>query len=246
MIAPDEGLFGDAATAAKLTAKFMALDPQKLLRLAIEDLFPGRIALVSSFGADSAVLLHMVSEIDKAAPVLFIDTLHLFPETLAYRDELVARLKLTNVKTLQPEADALAKEDPEKFLWSSNPDACCHIRKVLPLAKALEGYEAWITGRKRYQAQTRAALPLFETEDGRVKVNPLAAWSSADVIAYFEKYDLPHHSLVAKGYPSIGCVPCTSQVRPGEDSRAGRWRGRGKVECGIHVAPLHADSETKA
>ena len=237
---PGQGLFGDASTAAQLTAKFLTLDPQKLLRLAIEDLFPGRIALVSSFGADSAVLLHMVSEIDKAAPVLFIDTLHLFPETLAYRDELVARLKLTNVQTLEPDVEALEKADPEKFLWASDPDACCHLRKVLPLAKALEGYEAWITGRKRYQAETRATLSLFETENGRVKVNPLAAWSNDDVIAYLDKFQLPRHSLVAKGYPSIGCVPCTSQVKPGEDPRAGRWRGRGKVECGIHV---HAGSD---
>jgi len=239
----DEGLFGDHATAAQLAARFMALDPSRLLRLAIEDLFPGKIALVASFGADSAVLLHMVSEIDKAMPVIFIDTLHLFPETLAYRDELIAHLKLTNVKSVEPEPEVLAKADPEKFLWASDPDACCHLRKVLPLAKALEGYEAWITGRKRYQAETRAALPLFETESGRVKVNPLAAWSSEDVTKYLDAYALPRHSLVAKGYPSIGCVPCTSQVKPGEDPRSGRWRGRGKVECGIHVAPLHAGSD---
>jgi phosphoadenosine phosphosulfate reductase len=243
MSALDEGLFGDSIAAGQLAAKFMALDPQKLLRFAIEDLFPGRIALVASFGADSAVLLHMVSEIDKATPVIFIDTLHLFPETLAYRDELVAHLKLTNVKTVQPEQEALAKADPEKFLWASDPDACCHLRKVQPLAKALEGYEAWITGRKRYQAETRSALPLFEVESGRVKVNPLAAWSAEDAIKYLDMHRLPRHSLVAKGYPSIGCVPCTAQVKPGEDPRAGRWRGRAKVECGIHVAPLHAGSD---
>ncbi len=243
MRAPDEGLFSDPTTAAQLTAKFLALEPRKLLRLAIEDLFPSRIALVSSFGADSVVLLHMVSEIDKATPVLFIDTLHLFPETLAYRDELITQLKLTNVITIQPEPETLAKADPETFLWASDPDACCHHRKVLPLAKALEAYEAWITGRKRYQAETRAALPLFEVESGRVKVNPLAAWNGADVTSYMETHGLPRHSLVAKGYPSIGCVPCTSQVKPGEDPRAGRWRGRAKVECGIHVLPAHAGSD---
>jgi phosphoadenosine phosphosulfate reductase len=239
MIAPDEGIFCDADAAAQLAAKFAALDPLKLLRLVIADLFPGRIALVSSFGADSAILLHMVSEIDKALPVLFIDTLHLFPETLAYRDELVAELRLTNVKTIQPEAEMLEKADPDKFLWASDPDACCHLRKVVPLAKALEGYEAWITGRKRYQAETRAALSLFETENGRLKVNPLAAWSNEDVTTYLDAHHLPRHSLIAKGYPSIGCVPCTSQVKPGEDPRSGRWRGRGKVECGIHI---HAGS----
>jgi phosphoadenosine phosphosulfate reductase len=243
MSALDEGLFGDSIAAGQLALKFKALEPQKLLRLAIEDLFPRQIALVSSFGADSAVLLHMVSEIDKATPVLFIDTLHLFPETLAYCDELVTQLKLTNVQTILPEAEGLAQADPEKFLWASDPDACCHLRKVVPLAKALEGYEAWITGRKRYQAETRSALPLFETENGRVKVNPLANWSNQEVIAYFDAYHLPRHSLVAKGYPSIGCIPCTSQVKPGEDPRAGRWRGRAKVECGIHIAPLHAGSD---
>jgi phosphoadenosine phosphosulfate reductase len=114
---------------------------------------------------------------------------------------------------------------------------------VEPLAKALEGFEAWITGRKRYQAETRAALPLFESENGRIKINPLAAWTNEHVIRYLEVHALPRHSLVAKGYPSIGCIPCTSQVRAGEDPRAGRWRGHGKVECGIHGLPAHAGSD---
>jgi phosphoadenosine phosphosulfate reductase len=243
MSALDQGLFGDSIAAGHLASKFMTLDPQRLLRIAIEDLFPGHIALVSSFGADSAVLLHMVSEIDKALPVIFIDTLHLFPETLAYRDEMIERLQLTQAITVQPEPESLVAGDPEKFLWASDPDACCDLRKVQPLAKALEGFEAWITGRKRHQAETRSSLPLFEAESGRVKVNPLAVWSDEDVNRYLEAHRLPRHSLVAKGYPSIGCIPCTSQVKPGEDPRAGRWRGRGKVECGIHGLPIHAGSD---
>jgi phosphoadenosine phosphosulfate reductase len=235
MSALEAPLFGDQIAASRLSDRFYALGAEKLLRLAIEDLFTGRIALVSSFGADSAVLLHMVAEIDKTTPVLFLDTLHLFPETLAYRDTLVDRLGLTQVITLKPDAEELAKEDPETFLWSSDPDRCCAIRKVEPLAKALKNYDAWITGRKRFQAATRAALPLFESDGPRIKLNPLATWTQADIKAYFEKHDLPEHPLVAKNFLSIGCLPCTSPVRPGEDARSGRWRGRGKTECGVHI-----------
>jgi len=240
MSALDQGLFGDSIAASHLAGKFVALEPQRLLRLAIEDLFKNRIALVSSFGADSAVLLHMVSQIDAALPVIFIDTLHLFPETLAYRGELVSHLHLSNVITVTPEQELLSQADPETFLWSSDPDGCCDIRKVKPLSKALDGFEAWITGRKRYQAETRSELALFEAEGGRIKINPLAAWTDSDVVRYLDENKLPRHSLVAKGYLSIGCIPCTSQVKPGEDPRAGRWRGRGKTECGIHI---HAGSD---
>ena len=243
MTAHDVTLFGDQVAAARLTAKFVAVDAHKILRLVIEDLFPGRIALVSSFGADSAVLLHMVSEIDTALPIVFVDTLQLFPETLAYRDALVARLGLTGVVTNVPDEAVLAEADPEKFLWASDPDRCCEIRKVAPLAKALNGYEAWITGRKRFQAMTRAGLPLFEAEGERIKVNPLAGWTPDRLDAYFEIHGLPRHELVKKNYLSIGCIPCTSPVKPGEDARAGRWRGRGKTECGIHGETLEAGSD---
>lgn len=243
MTAHDVTLFGDQVAATRLSAKFAALDAQKVLRLAIEDLFPGRIALVSSIGADSAVLLHMAAEIDKALPIVFVDTLQLFPETLAYRDALIERLGLTGVTTQMPDKAALAEADPENFLWASDPNRCCELRKVLPLAKALEGYEAWITGRKRFQAMTRTSLPLFEAEGERVKINPLAGWTQDRLEAYFETHDLPRHPLVKQNYLSIGCIPCTSPVRPGEDPRAGRWRGRGKVECGIHGQTLEAGSD---
>ena len=243
MSAHDVKLFGDAVAASRLEGKFALVKATSLLRLAIEDLFPGRIALVSSFGADSAVLLHMVAGVDKHTPVVFVDSGQHFPETLAYRDALVARLGLTNVIVADPDPAALAAEDPEKFLFASDPDRCCEIRKVQPLAKALEGYEAWITGRKGFQSETRARVPLFEAEGERVKVNPLVGWSASDLLAYIREADLPPHPLVAKGFPSIGCLPCTSPVRPGEDARAGRWRGRGKTECGIHTEPLSAGQD---
>ncbi len=240
MSAHDVKLFGDAVAASRLEDRFARVKASSLLRLAIEDLFPHRIALVSSFGADSAVLLHMVAGVDKTTPVVFVDTGQLFPETLAYRDELCARLGLGDVVVAEPDPATLAAEDPESFLFASDADRCCAIRKVLPLAKALDGFEAWITGRKGFQSAARARVPLFEAEGERLKVNPLVGWSASDILTYIREAGLPPHPLVAKGYPSIGCLPCTSAVRPGEDSRAGRWRGRGKTECGIHTEPLSA------
>ena len=149
-------------------------------------------------------------------------------------------LGLSNVITIGPKPALLTAEDPENFLWASNPGRCCEIRKVLPLAEALEGYDAWISGRKRFQAHTRGTLALFESEGGRIKINPLAHWPAVKIRDYLDGFDLPRHPLVAKGYFSIGCIPCTSPVRPGEDPRAGRWRGSSKVECGLHTLPLYA------
>jgi phosphoadenosine phosphosulfate reductase len=239
-MAANEALFADTDSAARLGAKFAGVDTRELMRRVIEDIFPGRIALVSSFGADAAVLLHMAAQIGKATPVLFIDTRVLFAETLAYRDELVTHLGLSNVITIGPKPALLAVEDPENFLWASNPDRCCEIRKVLPLVEALAGFDAWISGRKRFQAHTRGTLALFESEGGRIKINPLAHWPAIRIRDYLDAFDLPRHPLVAKGYFSIGCIPCTSPVRPGEDPRAGRWRGSSKVECGLHTLPLYA------
>lgn len=233
-------LFGDQIAASRIGARFSSMDTRALLALAIEHLFADRIALVSSFGADSAVLLHMVAQIDRSTPVIFVDTRQLFPETLAYRDQLVDKLKLTNLIEASPDAAQLAAQDPEGFLWASDADKCCDIRKTQPLAKVLGGYEAWITGRKRFQASTRSALSFFEAEGDRVKLNPLANWEAAQILAYLAKHSLPSHALVAKNYLSIGCLPCTSPVRPGEDARAGRWRGKGKAECGIHLGTLNA------
>ncbi len=206
-----------------------------VLRRALSDPAVGRIALVSSFGAESVVLLHMISVLDRATPVLFIDTQMLFAETLAYQTEVAAQLGLSDVRTIRARPEALAAHDPDRVLHKTDTDACCALRKTEPLERALAPFDAWITGRKRFQGQTRSHLDFFENEgDKRLKVNPLAHWRPSDVQDYIINNRLPRHPLVAKGYPSIGCAPCTSRVNEGEDPRAGRWRGQEKEECGIH------------
>jgi len=231
---------GSHAEASALNASYGELDAPELIAVAAGELFPGSIALVSSFGAESAVLLHLVSEIDPGLPVIFLDTGRLFPETFEYRTGLIDRLGLTDVRTVAPDPERLAAEDPHRALWMTKPDLCCHIRKTEPLARALAGFDAWFTGRKRFQSGVRAGLPVFEADGDRIKVNPLARWSASDLKDYAARHELPAHPLVFKGYPSIGCVPCTSRVQPGEDQRAGRWRGVEKTECGIHTG-LEAD-----
>lgn len=228
---PDQGLAGEARL---LSARHEGEEAEAIVAAAL-DLYAGKVALVSSFGADSAVLLAMVAGIDRSLPVLFLDTGKLFPATIAYRDRLVEALGLTGVITRGPDAANLAAADPAGALWMADTDACCEIRKVKPLDAALAPYAAWISGRKRYQAETRASLPLFEAASGRIKVNPLLGWDRARIEAYREARHLPPHPLVAEGYPSIGCLPCTDKVKPGEDERAGRWRGKAKTECGIHI-----------
>lgn len=227
----------DAASRAEsLNARFGALPAPDLLRAALEEAVLGEVAMVSSFGADSAVLLHMVAQIAPSTPVLFIDTLMLFPETLTYQRELAQTLALSDLRVIGPAREALFARDPDALLHRANPDACCALRKTEPLERALAGFGAWITGRKRFQAGTRASLDAFEAEEGtgRIRINPLAGWSAQDIAAYLDRHALPRHPLVAQGYPSIGCAPCTSPVSAGEDARAGRWRGQEKVECGIH------------
>ncbi len=224
------------ANALVLNRVHAASAPEVLLDDVIRHQYRHGVALVSSFGADSAVLLHMVSRIDRALPVLFLETGMLFPETLQYQRELAARLGLGDVRLIAPDPADLAGDDPDGTLHRDNTDGCCFLRKTLPLRRALEPFGAWITGRKRAQAATRAGLELFEEdrENGMLKVNPLAHWDGAAIRAYMAAHGLPAHPLVARGYPSIGCAPCTTPVRPGEDPRAGRWRGLGKEECGIH------------
>ena len=228
------------ADAVRLNQRFAALPTAGMLRTLFSERVLGEVAVISSFGADSAVLLHLIAEVDPSIPVVFLDTGKHFAETLAYRQELVAALGLTDVRVLTPDPTTLAARDAEGVRWSYDPDGCCAIRKVEPLARALAGFDAQLTGRKGWQSATRADLPRFELDQasggGRLKVNPLVDWSPADIEAYFAAHDLPHHPLVAEGYPSIGCGPCTSRVRPGEDPRAGRWRGSDKVECGLHDA----------
>ncbi|MCJ7872385.1 phosphoadenylyl-sulfate reductase [Phaeobacter sp. J2-8] len=196
----------------------------------------GRIAMVSSFGAELVALLHLIAVVDRNTPVLFIDTQMLFAETLVYQAEVAERLGLRNVQIIRADQAEIAKRDPYGALHLSDTDACCDLRKTEVLEGALSGYDGWITGRKRFQSGTRAKMEFFEIEDGtgRIKVNPLAHWAPGDVAAYMDENRLPRHPLVAQGYPSIGCAPCTSKVAPGEDPRAGRWRGADKEECGIH------------
>ncbi|QFT80610.1 Phosphoadenosine phosphosulfate reductase [Roseovarius sp. THAF27] len=207
-----------------------------VLRHALASPEAGKLALVSSFGAESVVLLHMISVLKRDTPVIFLDTEMLFAETLVYQQELAERLGLKDLRIIRPDTDAVARQDPNGTLHQSDTDACCTLRKTVPLQYALQGFDGWITGRKRYHGGDRAALDFFETEEstGRMKVNPLAHWTREDVQTYMEENRLPRHPLVAQGYPSIGCKPCTSRVAAGEDARAGRWRGSDKSECGIH------------
>lgn len=218
----------------ELTERYGKLDGEALLAPFIEREFPGRIALVSSFGAEAAVLLHMAAEIDRSLPVIFIDTGKLFGETLRYRDKLVAQLGLTNLKVLRPAAAEVAAADPDGVLWHSDPDACCAMRKVAPLARAIADFDAWASGRKRFHGDLRAFLPVIEASGDKIKVNPLARWSKLRIEEAFAARDLPRHPLEADGFLSIGCMPCTERVAPAEDQRAGRWAGRAKTECGIH------------
>jgi phosphoadenosine phosphosulfate reductase len=223
-----------------LMARYVNATAKDLLVAAVKREFAGRIALVSSFGAESAVLLHMLSRIDPATPVLFLDTGKLFGETLQYRNALTALLGLKDVRTIQPTPAAVAHRDAGGTLWSKDADACCALRKVEPLSEALAPFAAWITGRKRYQSDVRRGLAPIEYVDGKFKINPLTSWSRADVSAYLDAHHLPRHPLEADGYGSIGCTPCTDRTRPGEDTRAERWRGRDKTECGIHLAQRRA------
>ncbi|AWW74019.1 phosphoadenosine phosphosulfate reductase [Erythrobacter sp. KY5] len=224
--------------AVRLNRMFRGSSTQEMLEAVIEGNLAGDIAIVSSFGAESAALLHLIAQVDPGIPVLFLDTGKHFAETLEYRDEVVAKIGLTNLQILTPDEAELAEKDESGLRWSYDPDGCCEIRKVKPLAKALDQFDASFTGRKAFQSSTRANLPRFEIDtsdaQGRLKINPLIDWRAEDIAAYFEEHDLPRHPLVARGFPSIGCEPCTHKVAPGEDPRSGRWKGWDKTECGIH------------
>lgn len=233
---PLDGRFAPIETrVAGLNARYRHHGATAVLEHALRDRDVGRVALVSSFGAESVVLLHLLSVVSPHTPVLFIDTQMLFPETLTYQKALAEKLYLTEIRTLLATADHVFAQDPQGDLHLSNTDACCALRKTAVLEEALSGFDAWITGRKRYQSGTRADVEFFEADgDARLKINPLAHWSRDDLEEYIVNNRLPRHPLVAQGYPSIGCAPCTSPVKQGEDPRAGRWRGTTKTECGIH------------
>ena len=220
--------------AALLAQRYGTLSGEALLRPLLTQELKGRVALVSSFGAESAVLLHMAALADPAVPVIFIDTGKLFGETLRYRDQLIAKLGLEDVRVVGPARQTEASRDRAGNLWMKDPSACCQFRKVEPLKKALAGFNAWISGRKRYQGGERSQLPAIELADGKIKLNPLASWTREHIQTEFESSGLPRHPLEADGFLSIGCMPCTDRVASGEDVRAGRWRGMVKTECGIH------------
>ncbi len=222
-----------------LDANYLNLDWREeaalnVLTQSLNDEDFGRVAMVSSFGAESAVLLHLVSRVNPDLPVIFIDTQMLFQETLDYQLTLAEQFGLTNIQRIRPEVEDIRRNDPFGNLHRADTDKCCDFRKVQPLAKALAGYDSWISGRKRHQTAKRAEMDIYEESEGKLKINPLAFWRPEDIRGYIDRYDLPRHPLVDKGFLSIGCAPCTSAIADGEDPRAGRWRGLDKEECGIH------------
>jgi phosphoadenosine phosphosulfate reductase len=209
--------------------------PAEVIAAALKTVGREHLALVSSFGTESAALLKVMADVDAAIPVVFLDTGWLFEETLAYRDTLIEKLGLRDVRSIKPLDETLSREDPDRELWFSDPDACCRIRKVEPLKRALAPFDAWINGRKRFQGGLRADIPVVEQDGIRLKFNPFANVSREQIEAIFKNANLPPHPLTASGFLSVGCMPCTSRTSPDEEARAGRWRGRPKTECGIHT-----------
>ena len=240
---PEGGGNGSVRTLRRITAEAAArLDwaAEDLLEATLRHGLFGKAAVVSSFGAEAAVLLHMVGELKPDTPVLFLDTGKHFGETLRYRDSLVEALGLSDVRSISPDPEVLTREDADGLLFARDADRCCHLRKVLPLEQALAPFDAWVTGRKRHQGTTRSALPTVEFDGRHSKVNPLAHWTVEAVERYLARHDLPRHPLAAEGYRSIGCMTCTARTTPAQDARAGRWPGSAKTECGIHARPLTA------
>ncbi|MEO1252149.1 MAG: phosphoadenylyl-sulfate reductase [Pseudomonadota bacterium] len=236
-IAPVQDLSETELRARRLAGAHAGASAEDILRAAIKDEFSGRVALVSSFGAESAPLLHLVAKIDPETPVIFIETEKHFAQTLSHRRRLARELGLKDVRDIRPDPAAAAARDPDGELWRHDADACCTLRKVEPLKKALAGFDAWITGRKQFHGAGRVNLPAFEASGEHIKINPLIRWSPDDLAAYAARHELPAHPLVAQGFPSIGCWPCTHPAA-GDDVRAGRWRGAAKTECGIHTQPI--------
>ncbi len=223
--------------AGELDRALRDASPREVIAAALKVVGRDQLALVSSFGTESAALLKVMADVDPSIPVIFLDTGWLFEETLAYRDTLIDKLGLRDVRSIKPDEATLSREDPERELWFSDPDACCRIRKVEPLARALKPFAAWINGRKRFQGGLRADIPVVEADGARLKFNPFANVSREKIEAIFKLAELPPHPLASSGFLSVGCMPCTSRTADGEDARAGRWLGRAKSECGIHTTP---------
>jgi phosphoadenosine phosphosulfate reductase len=226
---------GDLPPAEELDRALRNASPAEVIATALQAVGREHLAVVSSFGAESAALLKVMADIDPAIPVIFLDTGWLFEETLAYRDTLIATLGLRDVRSIKPLEETLSREDQNRELWFSDPDACCRIRKVEPLARALAPFSAWVNGRKRFQGGLRAAIPVVENDGARLKFNPFANVPREEIEAIYRRASLPPHPLTAMDFLSVGCMPCTSRSSPDEEARAGRWRGRAKTECGIHT-----------
>jgi phosphoadenosine phosphosulfate reductase len=199
------------------------------------DTFGARFCVTSSMA--DAVVAHLFSRVTPGVDVVFLDTGLHFPETLKVRDTVAATMNV-NVRSIQPRR-TVGQQDGDfgPRLFARSPDECCFLRKVEPLERALAHYDAWATGLRRDESPTRANTPMvaFDGRRGKVKVNPIAAWTQADVDAYIAQWDVPVNELFAKGYSSIGCWPCTRRTQPGEDARAGRWALFEKTECGLHA-----------
>ena len=223
--------------ATKMLVRTAELSAVEFLTTILRDEFKDEICVFSSFGAESAVLLHMVAQIDPTTPVIFLNTGKLFGETLRFRDRLQTLLGLTDVRSIGPHPTDLSEKDLNEDLWQKNNDLCCHIRKFLPQQRALKGFKAVLTGRKRFQTTQRSSMQRIEIDDeaaARLRVNPLADFTLEDLRAYLETHNLPKHPLVKDGYLSIGCMPCTDKVKEGNDYRSGRWSEQDKEECGMH------------
>ncbi len=223
-----------AVDAARLSEKLADATPMEIVGEALRVIGKERLAVASSFGIESATLLKIVADVDPSIPVLFLDTGWLFPETIAYRDTLIDRLGLTDVRTITPPAEKLAQNDPLRGLYATDPDACCYLRKVEPLSNALQDFDGWINGRKRYQGGQRTGITAVELDGARLKFNPLARVTPSQVMQMFQGWELPTHPLAGQGYASVGCMPCTRRINPGDSARAGRWADSEKTECGIH------------
>ena len=228
----------DLSPAQALDRELRSASPAEVIAAALKTVGREKLALVSSFGTESAALLKVMADVDPAIPVVFLDTGWLFEETLAYRDTLIATLGLRDVRSIKPQDEALSRADPDRELWFSDPDACCRIRKVEPLQRALAPFSGWINGRKRFQGGLRAEMAVVEDDGAKLKFNPFANVEREEIEAIYRLAKLPLHPLLASGYQSVGCMPCSSRNAAGQDARAGRWRGRAKTECGIHTIKI--------
>jgi phosphoadenosine phosphosulfate reductase len=218
-----------------INERFAQSGPEEILAWAALE-FGNKVVISSSFQTQSVALLHLISCYAPQIEVVFVDTGYHFPETLAYRDQLI---ELLHINVVNVSADEDKRQDFDANgnpLWQTNPDLCCALHKIAPMGKALLNREAWISGIRRDQTAVRsAAQPVEQQADGLYKVNALINWTSKDLWKYINRNDLPVHPLFNQGYLSIGCAPCTRPVQAGEDERSGRWAGKNKVECGLHT-----------